>query len=130
MVSNEVEGCRSKERFSVKVSERAGTAILYCHGRICFREEARKFSRAAIRLLSSGKDVVLEFSGVIAMDSSGIGELVLVHMQAQAFECAIRLVDPKPRVQSLLELTNVASLFEIYPTVESALASASVEAAS
>jgi anti-sigma B factor antagonist len=130
MVSNEAEGCRSKERFSVKVIERAGTAILYCHGRICFREEAQKFSRAAIRLLSSGKDVVLEFSGVIAMDSSGIGELVLVHMQAQAFESAIRLAAPRPQVRSLLQLTNVASLFEIYPTVESALASPSVEAAS
>jgi anti-anti-sigma factor len=100
---------------------------LYCCGRICFREEAQKFSRAVVQVLSSGKSVVLEFSDVKAMDSAGIGELVLVHMQAQAFECAIRLAAPRPQVQGLLELTNVASLFEIYPTLESALASPSVE---
>jgi len=32
-------------------------------------------------------------------------------------------------VQGLLELTNVAALFEIHPTVESAVASGSIEVA-
>ena len=131
MLSREVGGLkkRSAERFSFRVSEQSGTAVLYCCGRICFREEAQKFSRAAVQLLSSGKHVVLEFSDVKAMNSAGIGELVLVHMQAQALECAIRLAAPTPPVQGLLELTNVALLFEIYPTVESALASPGIEVA-
>jgi anti-anti-sigma factor len=125
MLSREVGGLkkRSHERFSCRVSERSGTAVLYCCGRICFREEAQKFSRAVVQLLGPGKPVVLEFSDVRGIDSAGIGELVLVHMQAQAFECAIRLAALRPQVLGLLELTNVASLFEIYPTVESALAS-------
>jgi len=123
MVSHEARECRSEGKFFFKVKERAGTAILCCGGRICFREQAQKFSRAAIQLLSSRRHVILEFSGVKAIDSAGIGELVLVQMQAQAFGCAISLAAPRPRVQSLLELTNVASLFEIHPTVESALAS-------
>jgi anti-anti-sigma factor len=72
---------------------------------------------------------VLEFSDVKAMDSAGIGELVLVHMQARAFECVIRLAAPTPQVQGLLELTNVAALFEIHSTVESAVASGSIEVA-
>jgi anti-anti-sigma factor len=129
MLSREVGGLkkRSAERFSFRVSEQSGTAVLYCCGRICFRQEAQKFSRAAVQLLSSGKQVVLEFSDVKAMDSAGIGELVLVHMQA--LECAIRLAAPTPQVQGLLELTNVALLFEIYPTVESALASPGIEVA-
>jgi anti-anti-sigma factor len=131
MLSREVGGLkkRSAERFSFRVSEQAGTAVLHCCGRICFREEAQKFSRAAVQLLGSGKHIVLEFSDVKAMDSAGIGELVLLHMQAQAFECAIRLAALKPQVQGLLELTNVAPLFEIYPTVESALASPGIEVA-
>ena len=131
MLSREVEGLkkRSAERFTFTVSEQAGTAVLHCCGRICFREEAQKFSRAAVQLLGSGKHLVLEFSDVKAMDSAGIGELVLVHMQAQAFECTIRLAALKPQMQGLLELTNVAALFEIYPTVESALASPGIEVA-
>jgi anti-sigma B factor antagonist len=131
MLSREVGGLkkRSNERFSFKVSEQGGTVVLHCCGRICFRGEAQKFSRAAVQLLGSGKDIVLEFSDVKAMDSAGIGELVLVHMQARAFECAIRLAAPTPQVQGLLELTNVAALFEIHPTVESAVASGSIEVA-
>lgn len=131
MLSRKVGGLkkRSAERFSFRVSEQAGTAVLYCCGRICFREEAQKFSRAAVQLLGPGKQVVLEFSDIKAMDSAGIGELVLVHMHAQAFECAIRLAALRPQVQALLELTNVAPLFEIYPTVASALASPGIEVA-
>lgn len=120
---------QSVERFSFKVSEQSGMAVLYCAGRICFREESHKFSRAAIQLAGSHRHVILEFSEIKAIDSAGIGELVVVRMQAQAFECSIRLAAPTPQVQSLLELTNVASLFEIHPTLESALASPRVELA-
>jgi anti-anti-sigma factor len=91
--------------------------------RFVFAKKRRKFSRAAIQLLSSSRHVILEFSDIRNIDSAGIGELVLVQMQAQAFECSIRLAAATPQVQSLLELTNVASLFEIYPTLEAALAS-------
>lgn len=120
---------RTVERFSFKISEQPGTAILYCSGRICFREEARKFSKIAIELLGERKNLVLELSRVKAMDSAGIGELVLVHMHARAFECAVPMVAPTSRVRSFLELTNVASLFEIFPDVQTAMASLAIEVA-
>ena len=131
MLLSEVGGHKkqSVERFSFRVSEQSGTAILHCSGRICFREEAQKFSRAAIQLLSSRRHVILELSDIKNIDSAGIGELVLVQMQAQAFECSIHLAAAAPRVQGLLELTNVASLFAIYPTLEAALASPRIEVA-
>jgi len=72
---------------------------------------------------------VLELSRVRAVDSAGIGELVLVHMQAQACECAVRIVAPTSGVQNLLELTNVASLFETFADVETAIASLTAEMA-
>jgi anti-sigma B factor antagonist len=118
---------RSRDRFSCSIGEESGTAVLYCSGGICFREEARKFSQAAVGLLEKRTGLVLEFSSVKVMDSAGIGELVLVHMQARAFECAVRLVAPSLRVRKLLELTNVASLFEIFPDVASATASLKTE---
>jgi len=131
MLLREVGGHKKQpgERFSFRVSEQSGRAVLYCSGRICFRGEARKFSRAAIQLLGSRRHVILEFSDIKAIDSAGIGELVLLQMQARAFECRVRLAAPTPQVQSLLELTNVASLFEIHPTLTSALASPGVEVA-
>ena len=129
MLSSEEGECRkrSSERFSFKTGERSGTAILHCSGRICFRQEARRFSQAAVGLMETRTGLVLELSGVKAMDSAGIGELVLVHMQAQAFNCAVRLVAPSLQVRTLLKLTNVASLFEIFPDVESATSSLRTE---
>jgi hypothetical protein len=50
-------------------------------------------------------------------------------MQAQAFECAVGMVAPTSTVRSLLELTNVASLFEIFPDVQTAIASLAAEVA-
>jgi anti-anti-sigma factor len=131
MVSSEVGECRKRtgERVSFKINEQLVTVILYCNGRICFREEARKFSKISLELLSQRKNLILELSRVKAMDSAGIGELVLVHMQAQAFECAVGMVAPTSTVRSLLELTNVASLFEIFPDVQTAIASLAAEVA-
>jgi anti-anti-sigma factor len=131
MLSSEVGDCRKRtgERFSFRIGEQSGIAVLYCSGRICFREEARKFSQIAIDLLRKRNHLVLELSRVRAVDSAGIGELVLVHMQAQACECAVRIVAPTSGVQNLLELTNVASLFETFPDVETAIASLTAEMA-
>lgn len=123
--------CAAKHalRLSLEVSQHEGTGIVRCCGRICFREEATQFSRTIINLLLAGQNVVLELSGVEVIDSAGLGELVLVHMQAQAVGNPIRLVAPIRRVQNLLELTNIASLFEIHPTIEDARASLATKAA-
>ncbi|MBV9626203.1 MAG: STAS domain-containing protein [Acidobacteria bacterium] len=116
-------------KLSVKVGESAGAAILYLRGRICFREEAALFSRTAVECLHSGKHLILELSNVESLDSAGLGELVLLHMQACAAGCEVRMVAPSKRVQELLELTNVASLFSVCPTLDAALTSVAGEVA-
>ena len=126
------EGSRAGQRpsrLSLEVSQHEGTGVVRCRGRICFREEALQFSQTAVELLVAGGNVVLDFSGVELIDSAGLGELVLVHMQAHAAESVVCLVSPLPRVKKLLELTNVASLFMIHPTVEDALHSLAAKAA-
>ena len=116
-------------KLSVKVGETAGAAILQLRGRICFREEAALFSRIAWRCLNSRQHLILEMSAVEGLDSAGIGELVLLHMQARASGCEVRLVAPSKRVQELLELTNVASLFVVCPSLDAALRSVTGEVA-
>ena len=120
---------RCASRLLLDVSQHEGVGVVRCRGRICFREEAVQFSRTVIDLMLAGHNVVLDFSGVELLDSAGLGELVLVHMQSQATGIPVCLVAPIPRVHSLLQLTNVASLFTIYPTVEDAKASLTSHAA-
>jgi anti-sigma B factor antagonist len=116
-------------KLSVNVSEFGETVILHCEGRICFRDEAMLLSRRAGPFLEDHRNLILDLACARMLDSAGVGELVLIYMRASAAECTVRIASPNKRVRDLLELTNVASLFEIYPTVEEALASLSREVA-
>jgi anti-sigma B factor antagonist len=112
-----------KAKLFVRAVEANEAAVLYCAGQICLRQEAARFGRTVNKFLNSKKNIVLELSAVEAIDSAGLGELVLLSMQARAAECEVRLATPSEDLLNLLRLTNTASLFEIYSGVEEALAS-------
>jgi anti-sigma B factor antagonist len=110
-------------RFSSRLSGGSGAAVLHCTGRIQFNREAALFARMAEQVLAAGRDLILDLSAVEIIDSAGIGELVMVYMRACAAEREVRIACPIKRVHDLLELTNVGSLFQIYPTLDEAIAS-------
>jgi anti-sigma B factor antagonist len=95
--------------------------IVHCRGRISFRDEALELSGKIADLLPNTRQLVLELSGVEMIDSAGLGELALMLTWARTLGCSIKLVAPKDRVRHLLELTNLASVFEIHPTLEDAI---------
>ena len=105
----------------VAISEVEGSTILHCKGRLQFCEEAAIFSRLAHGVLDAGKNLVLDLSGVEIIDSTSVGDLVLIYMRACASGKDVRIAAPKPRVLEVLELTRVSSLFRIYSTVDAAL---------
>lgn len=124
MLLKEVETLKSSRlKLSMNVTVTTNAAILGLKGRLCFRHEAAIFSTIAQQFLKIGKHLIVELSGIEAIDSAGIGELVLIHMQARAAGCEVRIVAPAKRVRQLLELTNVASLFETCSSVDAALTS-------
>jgi anti-anti-sigma factor len=116
-------GKEASFKLSVRLVEANGAAILYCAGQICLRKEATLLAQTVNEFLNSKKDIVLELSAIEAIDSAGLGELVLLSMQARAVDCQVRLAGPSEDLFNLLCLTNIVSLFEIYPGVEEALAS-------
>ena len=97
------------------------TVILHCKGRLQFCEESAVFSKLAHRILDSGRHIVLDFSELEMIDSSGIGELVLVYMRACGSGREVRIAQPSHRVVEILDLTNVSSLFRICSTTDLAL---------
>jgi anti-anti-sigma factor len=66
--------------------------------------------------------MVVDLSGVEAIDSAGLGELVLLHMWAEAGGYSMKFACPRTPVRQLLELTNLASVFEAYGSVAEAMA--------
>lgn len=97
------------------------TVILHCKGRLQFCQESAVFSKLAHAILDSGRNIVLDFSGLEMIDSSGIGELVLIYMRACGSGHEVSIAQPGNRVLEILDLTNVSSLFRICSTIDAAL---------
>lgn len=111
---------------SFEITQLQMVTVIQCHGRIVYREEAAALSETVARILQSSKHVILELQGVTAIDSGGIGELVALHMWAQGCGATLKLSGLSSRLHYLLELTNLASVFEIFPTPEAALSACHV----
>ena len=106
-----------KLTLSLEVRESPGIGVLYCKGRIVYREEASALSGKVLEILSRARRVVLDLSGVEIIDGAGLGELVTVLNLANAKGGVVKLAAPNRLVYSLLKLTKLTSLFEIHPTV-------------
>ena len=109
-------------KLSLEVRENQSGTVVCCRGRIVCREEAALSERVS-ELRPHLRRLVLDLGGVEAIDSAGLGELVLLHMWAHAAGCEVKLAGASADIRQLLELTNLASVFEIYASAEQALGS-------
>jgi anti-anti-sigma regulatory factor len=57
------------------------------------------------------------------MDSAGIGELALLQARAQEKNANLKCAGANTIVRTLLDLTNLDSVVEVHPSLESALES-------
>jgi anti-sigma B factor antagonist len=111
-----------KLKLSLETRQRGEVIVVYCQGRIVYRDEAVALSSMVGDLLENGSKVVLDLSGVTLIDSAGIGELVLLHTSAQAKNAELKYAGPRPFVKDLFDLTHLDSLLEIHPSLGEALA--------
>jgi len=112
----------SKLKLSLETRHRGDVVIVYCEGRIVYREEAVALSNLVGDVLRNTGKVVLDLSGISSIDSAGIGELVLIHTQAHAKNADLKCASPSPFVRDLFDLTRLDSFFEIHPSLNEALA--------
>jgi anti-sigma B factor antagonist len=112
----------SKLKLSLETRHHGDVVIIYCQGRIVYRNEAAALSSLVGEVLRESGKVVLDLSGVSSIDSAGIGELVLLHSWAQAKNADLKCASPSPFVRDLLDLTRLDSFFEIHPSLNEALA--------
>jgi anti-anti-sigma factor len=118
-------GIQPKEstlKLSLETRQRGDVVIVYCQGRIVYRDEAAALSRLVGEVLQNREKVILDLSGVSSIDSAGIGELVLLHTRAQAKNADLKCASPSPFVRDLLDLTHLNSFFEVHPSLDEALA--------
>lgn len=61
---------------------------------------------------------VLDLAGITAIDAAGLGILLSVRARALATRVKLKLMNLTPKVEQLLELTNLRSAFEVLSVPE------------
>ena len=100
--------------------------ILYVEGLIKLGESAEFFSSALENVLKNeSTNVIIDFTKIDYIDSTGIGELVGYLGKFATQNRKLVLVNPSERIQKLLKLAKLDTVFKIYNTEEEAIAAES-----
>ena len=87
------------------------TTTIYCHGRL-ISEDTRQIRELVLPFIQRGGHIILEFSDLDYLDSSGLGALVALKVSSiNRGLSKLELVNLTPRVKKLLSLTNLLQLF-------------------
>ena len=87
-------------------------AVLHCEGRIVRRDAAFRL-RDAVTQQRRASVVLLDLSGVKALEGGGLGMLLFLQMWTRDQGIQFKLFDPPASVRQSLERTRSAAAFEI-----------------
>ncbi len=101
-----------------------GFTVLNVEGVIKLGESAQFFAQTLERALDHDQGhVIIDFSKINYIDSTGIGELVGYLGRFRDFQRELILVNPSERIRKLLAVARLAELFPTYDSVDAAIAS-------
>jgi anti-sigma B factor antagonist len=99
------------QRFEAHAKTTDQAIIVKCSGRLISDHTA--ILRDEVKpLLERGKAVILDFTSVTHLDSSGLGTVVSLYVSARTRGCQLGLVNLTPHVRQLLGLTHLLSALE------------------
>ena len=110
----------------LNISERhvGDVTILDMDGKITIGEGSVALRTAIRRLLEEGKKkILLNLAKVGYIDSSGIGELVSSYTAINKESGELKLLNLTQKLQDLLTITKLLTVFDVYESEQEALAS-------
>jgi len=107
----------------INIRHMQGVTVLEATGRIVLGEGAIALRDSVQNALKTGiKKLVVDMGGVNYMDSSGLGELTNAYTSAKARGCDVKLAGLTRRLDSLMLITKLATVFDIYSDEAEAVA--------
>ena len=76
-----------------------------------------------VALGGGARDLLLNLQGVTTIDSAGVGELVSAYTSVAHRGGKLKLVGLPPKVNDILQITQLITVFEVYDDEASAVAS-------
>ena len=103
------------KNLSITERRRGSVVILDLNGKIIFGEDSSNLHKALRLLVEKGeKKILLNFTNVSYIDSSGLGELVGGYVATGRIEGKIKLLNLSKNVIELIECTRLSTIFDIY----------------
>ena len=109
---------------NIRERQAGDVTVLDMDGRITIGEGSVALRSAVRRLLEEGKHkILLNLAGVGYIDSSGIGELVSSYTTINKVGGQLKLLSLTQKLQDLLTITKLLTVFDVYDTEAEALSS-------
>jgi anti-sigma B factor antagonist len=107
---------------SAKIRRVNDVAVVDLEGRITLGESTGLLRDNFRQLLAEGtKKIVLNLGGVSYVDSAGLGELVGVYTTAKNQGGGVKLLNLQKRLNDLLQVTKLHTVFDSYDDEEKAV---------
>jgi anti-sigma B factor antagonist len=98
--------------------------VLDCSGKITLGEGTMAIRNTVKDVLKGGgKKIILNLADVNYIDSSGIGELVSSYTTVTNQGGHLKLVNLTKKIQELLAITKLLTVFQVFDTEQAAIAS-------
>ena len=96
---------------SFTIHKLSNTVLFRCTGRLVSADGERL--RGAVLAYPDARTIVLDLAEIGNIDASGVGILVSLREWSQRSGRQLKLMNLIPRVEHVLELTNLRSVFEV-----------------
>ena len=107
----------------ITVDSRKDITVLTVRGKLVLPGEVELRQQIEAALASGANKILVNLGGVRTMDSSAIGLLVAAHDSVRQQSGTMKLCALRGKILSLVHMTELHRVFEIFETEEEALAS-------
>ena len=106
----------------IKINEHYGAVVIELKGNVMGGPEAAELNDLLHKLLEEGKkNIIIDLSDVKFMNSSGLGMLISGYTTIKNGGGNLKLANATDKIQSLLVITKLITIFENYDSVDEAV---------
>ncbi|MDX9710896.1 MAG: STAS domain-containing protein [Ignavibacteriaceae bacterium] len=107
-----------------KVSEKYNAVIIELKGDVMGGDDTKEFNQLLHKLIDEGKkNVIIDLGEVKFMNSSGLGMLISGLTTVKRENGGLKLANVTEKIESLLIITKLITIFESYDSVDEAVKS-------
>ncbi|MBF0124287.1 MAG: STAS domain-containing protein [Magnetococcales bacterium] len=100
---------------AISVDHGSEATVIVIHGKFSFdmHQQFRATYQGDLYGSTKDKRFVIDLAGVDYIDSSALGMLLLMRKESGDDKTDIRIINARPTVRKILEITNFQKIFEI-----------------